>query len=72
MHYCLECERLAIDCEQAVEEHADFVAEYEAAIKAHDHDKIWELKMAVQGSAEYCRTTRDRLSKHRSGKQHVA
>jgi hypothetical protein len=72
MHYCLECERLTTDCEQATAEHADFVAEYEAALQAHDRDKIWELKMAVNGSADYCRTVIARLSAHRSDRHNVA
>ena len=71
-YYCLECERLAIDCEQATAEHAEYVAEYEAALQAHDLDKIWELKLAVRGSAEFCRKAVDRLFEHRSDKHHVA
>jgi len=72
MHYCLECERLAIDCEQATAEHAEYVAEYEAALQAHDRDKIWELNLAVRGSAEFCRKASERLSAHRSGRHNVA
>jgi hypothetical protein len=72
MHYCLECERLAIDCEQATAEHADYVAEYEAALQTHDSEKIWELKLAVRGSAEYCRHAVDKLSAHRFDKHNVA
>jgi hypothetical protein len=72
MHYCLECERLAIDCEQATAEHAAYVAEYEAALQTHDSDKVWELKLAVRGSAEFCRNAIDRLKAHRSDKHNVA
>lgn len=72
MHYCLECERLAIDCEQATSEHADYVAEYEAALQAHDSDRIWELKLAVRGSAEFCRKAIDRLAAHRADMHNVA
>ena len=72
MHYCLECERLAIDCEQATEEHADYVAEYEAALQTGDTERIWQLKLAVRGSAEFCRKAVDRLTEHRSRKHNVA
>ena len=46
---CPLCDRLAIDYEQTLAEHADFVAEYEAAVQGHDYGKIWDLKYAAGG-----------------------
>ena len=66
MHQCPVCDRLAIDYQQTLAEHADFVLELAAAVKAHEYSKIWELRMAVQGSETFCRMAREQLESHRA------
>jgi hypothetical protein len=61
---CSVCDRLAVDYEQTLAEHADFVAEYEAALQARQYRKSWELRLAVQGSEILCRMAQQRLETH--------
>jgi hypothetical protein len=63
---CVECDRLAIDYEQTMAEHDDFIAELEAAVNANDPGKISELSRAVKGSQYFCRRSWVRLSAHRA------
>ena len=63
---CVECDRLAIDYEQTLADHADFVAEHEAAVRANQDGKSWELKMAVRGSELSCQRAKERLAAHRA------
>jgi len=45
-------------------EHADFVAEYDAAVAAQDAGKIFELRAAVAGSRILGILARDKLKAH--------
>ena len=55
---------MALDYEQTMAEHADFMAEHRAAVRAHEYGKIWELRMAVKGSAMFCRMAKERFEAH--------
>ena len=61
---CPVCNRLAMDYEETLADHADFAAEYGAAVSAHDYGKVWELRMAVQGAEMFCRMAKERLKFH--------
>jgi hypothetical protein len=45
-------------------EHADFVFEYAAAVKARDQGKISELKSAVAGSEWFCKVAKEKIGAH--------
>jgi hypothetical protein len=47
---CRSCDKLLRACANRLGEHLDFLDEYQAAIRARDTNKIWELKNAVTGS----------------------
>lgn len=63
---CAECERLALEYEPLIQQHSEFLDEYDAAIKASDAGKMQELRFAVSGSRILGIRMRERLAAHQA------